>query len=488
MNYRNKFLQALANGHNLRQMGNNVFTACCPAHQDSTPSLSIRILPDKILFHCFAGCEPEDILKSLNLKWEDVFSKDNNIEISPFDILSEEHKQHLLNRGLVEQQIELAGYKTHTQTNSIAIPLRNPKGELYDENAYLLRMFTDKKYYLQAKYPYTHFSILGSICPERLVITEGPLKADVTAALSGWKTVGLHGLRVPTKEDISVLRSFDIPIGFAADMDVFSNSSLATNVMSLLTTFIKEGLFVECGIWDEEKGIDDALYRGKEIKWISPQEFICRTQKIFIASNITATTVNWLFDGLLAPGCITLLEGDPGVGKSMFSSYVASKISQTDKVFIIAPEDDPASSIVPRLIKHNALLDNVFIFDNPVDLADNMHRTLLNIIQPKLLIYDPISSCIKDINSENIARNALQGIQKICREMGCACLAIRHLNKSKAKTEYRGLGSIGILAVARIAAVCEREGEVLVIRVFKNNLSGELKIITGIIEDRFNEL
>jgi hypothetical protein len=45
---------------------------CCPAHEDRSPSLSIRFDGDKPLFHCFAGCEFLDILGSVGLSADDV--------------------------------------------------------------------------------------------------------------------------------------------------------------------------------------------------------------------------------------------------------------------------------------------------------------------------------------------------------------------------------------------------------------------------------
>lgn len=48
--------------------------ACCPAHKDRSPSLTVRGLPDgRILLHCFAGCEPLSVLDSLGLEMQDLF-------------------------------------------------------------------------------------------------------------------------------------------------------------------------------------------------------------------------------------------------------------------------------------------------------------------------------------------------------------------------------------------------------------------------------
>ncbi len=57
-----------------KKTGNGRWIACCPAHQDDNPSLSVRELDDgRILIHCFAGCETTDVLSALGLRFEDLF-------------------------------------------------------------------------------------------------------------------------------------------------------------------------------------------------------------------------------------------------------------------------------------------------------------------------------------------------------------------------------------------------------------------------------
>jgi hypothetical protein len=51
------------------------FTACCPAHNDKSPSLSVRLIDNKWLLKCFAGCENKDIVAALGLKMSDLFLK-----------------------------------------------------------------------------------------------------------------------------------------------------------------------------------------------------------------------------------------------------------------------------------------------------------------------------------------------------------------------------------------------------------------------------
>lgn len=62
--------------HKVRKTGTDRWVACCPAHADQSPSLSIRALVDgRILLHCFAGCETHDVLEKLGLTFDALFPK-----------------------------------------------------------------------------------------------------------------------------------------------------------------------------------------------------------------------------------------------------------------------------------------------------------------------------------------------------------------------------------------------------------------------------
>lgn len=56
----------------VRATGNNRWVAKCPAHSDRGPSLSITERDGKLLFHCFAGCQADDVLGAVGLRWTDV--------------------------------------------------------------------------------------------------------------------------------------------------------------------------------------------------------------------------------------------------------------------------------------------------------------------------------------------------------------------------------------------------------------------------------
>ena len=58
----------------VKPSGKGRWNACCPSHQDKSPSLSVRSLDDgRILLHCFGGCDVGQVLGALSLTLEDLF-------------------------------------------------------------------------------------------------------------------------------------------------------------------------------------------------------------------------------------------------------------------------------------------------------------------------------------------------------------------------------------------------------------------------------
>ena len=58
--------------------GENQYICNCPSHEDRNSSLTIKILPDKVLLNCFAGCTPEDIMTSAGMNYNDLFFNDSS--------------------------------------------------------------------------------------------------------------------------------------------------------------------------------------------------------------------------------------------------------------------------------------------------------------------------------------------------------------------------------------------------------------------------
>ena len=65
--------------------GKGQWTACCPAHEDRSPSLAIKEVPDgRILIKCFAGCGASDVMQAVGMTLSDLFPDGESYEYKPF--------------------------------------------------------------------------------------------------------------------------------------------------------------------------------------------------------------------------------------------------------------------------------------------------------------------------------------------------------------------------------------------------------------------
>jgi hypothetical protein len=182
--------------------------------------------------------------------------------------------------------------------------------------------------------------------------------------------------------------------------------------------------------------------------------------------------ITWLADGLLAEGKITVLDGDPGVGKTTVWCYWAARITKGEPIVPGAPAMDPASVLVfngedavadtllPRFriqggdpYKMNSIDvcpdGSPFLIPQKIDHLS----ALIGELKIKLVIFDPIYSFMSaDMTKSQQVRQAMTELNVVLQKHRCACLLLRHMNKNSQSSEamYRGEGSIGINAVARV--------------------------------------
>jgi hypothetical protein len=223
------------------------------------------------------------------------------------------------------------------------------------------------------------------------------------------------------------------------------------------------------------------------------------------ASEVRAQKVDWLWSNRVPRGEITLLEGDPGVGKSMLTAALAAAVTSGQAL----PGDDPTEPgtcimasledhhgvvIQPRLTAAGADLSltlfpdmhDVHQWARPLRLPEDLSRIdeMIQMTQARLLIIDPLMAVLgRDINSDRDqdVREALGPLAEIARPVGTAVVIVRHLNKAVGKSAiYRGGGSIGIGGLARSALMLSRhphERERIILTQTKSNLGARAKAI-----------
>ena len=177
--------------------------------------------------------------------------------------------------------------------------------------------------------------------------------------------------------------------------------------------------------------------------------------------------VQWLWHPYIPFGKLTIIQGNPGEGKTTLALRLAAACSTGTPLPGMEPvapfpviyqsaEDGMGDTIKPRLMEAGADLDRVLsIVEDKVQLSllDVRIEQAIREHKARLMILDPIQGYIGshvDLNRANEIRSVLKSVSAVAERTGCAIVLIGHLNKaSGASSAYRGLGSIDFRAAAR---------------------------------------
>ena len=215
--------------------------------------------------------------------------------------------------------------------------------------------------------------------------------------------------------------------------------------------------------------------------------------KLIHMSEIESEEVSWLWYPFIPYGKLTIVQGDPGDGKTTFVLNVAAKLSKgealdeamkcEEPIHIIyqTAEDGLADTVKPRLEKAGADCTRISVIDESdksLSMADERLEEALQRTNAKLLILDPIQAYLgggMDMNRANEARDMTKRLGALAEKYKCAIVLIGHMNKAAGnKAAYRGMGSIDFYAVARsvlLVGRIEGEPELRALVQIKNNLA-----------------
>lgn len=198
--------------------------------------------------------------------------------------------------------------------------------------------------------------------------------------------------------------------------------------------------------------------------------------KLIHMEDVQTREVNWLWYPYITYGKITVIEGDPGEGKTTLALTLAALLSRGqplpcdedipyEPISIIyqTAEDGIDDTIKPRLEKANADCSKIRVIDETekeLSMTDERLEQAIAETNAKLVILDPIQAYIGsdvDMHRANEIRPVLKRLGIIAEKYGCAIVLIGHMNKaSGSKSTYRGLGSIDIQATARSVLLVAR--------------------------------
>lgn len=505
----------------------------CPAHEDRTPSLSVGEGAHGAVIHCHAGCAPEAIVAALGLAMSDLYD-DGAAEGRP------------RRRTRPDPCVEDLGTPTAAMLAALAPSRRVRDGRtlermgarlvrawgvewlgiptLADGGWKLWALSADGRPRLDEHGRLVRRNVgVGSLVVSPALRERGPLAAigrlwdvegesdllaGIDAGLSyvvsgttgtggatkgheanaGWLR-GLEPAEVAVIGDLDdagrggaekraawwlaqgvAVRVVELPdeLGEKGDLRDYLNGRPARNGAASVEPF---GDAASLG------ALADVAERREPAPRVTPGPVLVRLSDVE-----PARAVEWLWRGYVPRGTLTIIEGDPGLGKSALTCDLAARVSTgasmpdgspgvAGGVVILSAEDSLSDTIRPRLEAAGADLARVVALsairdtegerlpELPLDLG-GLERAVAE-SEAALVVIDPLMAYLgSEVNSwrDQDVRRALAPLAALAERTGCAVVIVRHLNKAAGGSAiYRGGGSIGIVGAARAAFVVAKD-------------------------------
>ena len=454
--------------------------ALCPCHDDETPSLSISEKDGKVLVKCHAGCSQEVLIQHFRDAgvWPGTGKGKQDLPPIPKaqikelqQCLTDKQRAHLKKSRCLSDDV-IDRYQLGLHDRRVTIPVLDASGQCRNIRRWLdpgLRKNGAAKVLSWEKgrgrpllYP------VDQLKESRLCLVEGELDAlalishgvpamTVTAGVTTWPphlSDGFHG------KGVTIITDNDEP--------GLKGAKLRAGALSTA------GAVVRVVVWPDGRPTghdvtDELLQHGIDslqgvISAAIPHVGI----EVVSMATVEPEDVEWLWHPYIARGKITLIEGDPGLGKSWLSLALASNISRgsqlpndsprsrCESTLLMTCEDGLGDTIRPRLDALGADVDKVKAVNQPLVFDDAGLQGIENALrawQFDLLIVDPLVGYLGgsvDLHKANEVREVMARLANLAQRYRCAVICIRHLTKStRSKSIYRGMGSIDLTAAAR---------------------------------------
>ncbi len=447
-------------------------TACCPAHEDRSPSLSVKGIDGQVLVYCHAGCETADVVAGLGLSMADLFD--------------------------------------------------NPKGITYryDNGREVFR--TPDKRFRQAHTDnppelYRLAEVRAAVAAGTTVyVCEGEKDCDAARSAGLTATCCPMGAGKWSKIDPSPLYGGHVTV--IADDDTPGLRHAAEVAASL------EGRCTVAVVRAAEgKDLADHIAAGHtvdELVPVPPEDMPIpspqpRRLVLTPASTIPLRAPRWLWDtgadpggrhceGRIPAGSLTIAAGRAGIGKSQHAAWLAARLTTGTlpgchhgtprSVIYAASEDSWSMTIAPRLVAARADLSRVYRIDVHDDADPHARLTLPTDTQlleqairdnnVAMMVLDPLLSLldagINDYRAREV-RDALEPLLPIADRTGCALFGLAHFTKAIGSDPLlliAGSGAFGQLVRAGIGYVRDdtgddEDGPRYVMSTIKSNLGRE---------------
>lgn len=439
----------------------------CPAHEDRKPSLSVtRGKEQPVIMTCRAGCSTVAVLKAIGLSMADLMGDTEHVAA------------------------------VYTYTDAVGQPL-------YQVERWVPKTFRPRL--LDGRYtrPRPAEEVLYRLPDvlkakangEPVYLAEGERDCETAREFGLVATTAMSGASQPWLPQFSeALAGADVVV--VADNDV-GGRKRARRIQEEIEPYARTARVVVARYGND---ITDHLLAGYAPGLLDPLPAETGLTRYTFA-NVVAQPMTWVWENWIPAGMFTLIEGDPGEGKSALTADLAARwstgmpmpdgspnpLGRPVKVGMVSSEDDPARVIKPRLIVAGANPSNVVYVAGVPDLTNLVRNLDLEIdveairdaiVADKLrvLLLDPLMAYLGSTrtNIDNEVRRVLSPLRYIAEETDCAIVAVRHLRKAGGKAVHAGGGSIAFTGQARSVVVVGRnphDNEQRVLAPTKSNVA-----------------
>jgi len=504
----------------VKKTGRDQWQARCPAHDDRKPSLSIgRGRDGRALVICHAGCSTASVLSAVGLSEADLFPDEPNRRAGNTG------KGGGSTSGSSPSGRIVAQYDYRDASGNVLFQVVR-----YEPKAFRQRRPNGNggwSWNLNGtpRVPYRLPELLAAKPGDWVFVVEGEKDADSLAAIGlttttnpggagKWKGLSddsaLHGHRVAILADndrAGRQHARDVANrlhGNAADVRVLNLPGLADkgDVSDWLDRLDSK----------EPADLAQALVKMVEEadEWKPTPANADVIPVVTRLSDVQPQPVRWLWPSRVALGKVTLLAGDPGLGKSFLTLDMASRVSrgagwpdcpgevgEPGGVVLLSAEDDLADTIRPRLDAAGADVERIVALQavarvdretgrehrDAFALANDLpvlEETIGKVKDCRLVVVDPISAYLGRADSHKNAevRSLLAPLSELAARHAVAIVAVTHLRKGEGPAMYRAMGSLAFVAAARAVYAVTRDdkddtGRRRFVLPVKNNLGND---------------
>lgn len=470
--------------------------AKCPIHHgQSDTSLHLWEEQGHLQAHCFAGCHPQEILD-----WLGVARQPRREEVYEALYSYHDERGHLLYQVVRKPGKKFVQRRPHpTQPGAWIWDMKGVTRVLYRLPEVLQAVTMQQPiYFVEGEKDVETLRAHGLIATCNLM-GAGKWEDSYNASLQNAQVIVL-----PDNDEPGIKH--------------------AERIATRLRGIVRSLHIVKLPDLPEKGDVTDWLQAGHTVDELRP--LTQQTKPTIVAPHLIVTKladiepeeITWLWHPYLPLGKLTLLEGDPGQGKTYLMLAVAAAVTKgynlpdqrgrvapphgtASHVLYLTAEDGLADTIRPRAEKADADLQKLSVVEGwtaggEIEQFSFAQLALLSEVirdlQIKLVIIDPIQAFLGanvDMHRANEVRPLMAQLGRIASLHHCCILCIRHITKGVGKALYRGLGSIDFTAAARsvlvIAESLEDESK-RVLAQAKNSLDAKgASIVFQITDDGF---